>query len=105
MSDLPPKWSEAKDLDSGDTYFWNTDTNETSWDRPVAPPTAGPAPPPPPPRRREQMATSGDDPEQLLLNQLLLKLEGKVQRLANVCVALALLAAVVLVAVYGAVGL
>ena len=68
MSDLPPKWSEAKDLDSGDTYFWNTDTNETSWDRPVAPPTAGPAPPPPPPRRREQMATSGDDPEQLLLN-------------------------------------
>ena len=42
---------------------------------------------------------------ELLLNQLLLKLEGKVQRLANVCVALALLAAVVLVAVYGAVGL
>ena len=68
MSDLPPKWSEAKDADSGDTYFWNTDTNETSWDRPVAPPTAGPAPPPPPPRRREQMATSCDDPEQLLLN-------------------------------------
>ena len=68
MSDLPPKWSEAKDLDSGDTYFWNTDTNETSWDRPVAPPTAGQAPPPPPPRRREQMATRSDDPEQLLLN-------------------------------------
>lgn len=68
MSDLPPKWSEEKDITTGDIYFWNTDTNETSWDRPVAPPTAGPAPPPPPPRRREQMATSCDDPEQLLLN-------------------------------------
>jgi len=80
MSDLPPKWSEAKDTDSGDTYFWNTDTNETSWDRPIAPSTAGPAPPPPPPRRREAVAapgrhsssptttTSCDDPEQLLLN-------------------------------------
>ena len=67
MSVLPPKWTEAKDTASGDTYFWNIDTNETSWDRPVAPPMAGPAPPPPP-RRREQMAKRCDDPEQLLLN-------------------------------------
>ena len=67
MSVLPPKWTEAKDAASGDTYFWNIDTNETSWDRPVAPPLAGPAPPPPP-RRREQLAKRCDDPEQLLLN-------------------------------------
>ena len=67
MSVLPPKWTEAKDAASGDTYFWNIDTNETSWDRPVAPPTAGLAPPPPP-RRREQLAKRCDDPEQLLLN-------------------------------------
>ena len=67
MSLLPPKWTEAKDATSGDTYFWNVDTHETSWDRPVAPPMAGPAPPPPP-RRREQMAKRCDDPEQLLLN-------------------------------------
>ena len=66
MSDLPPKWSEAKDTDSGDTYFWNTDTNETSWDRPIAPSTAGPAPPPPPPRRREAVAAQPARPQPYL---------------------------------------
>ena len=61
-----PKWSEAKDPNSGNSYFWNVDTNETSWARPVA---AGSAPPPPPPDTREQnVAASIDDPEQLLLN-------------------------------------
>ena len=47
MSDgLPPGWQEVKDPSSGGSYFWNTETNATSWDRPTAGP---PGPPPPPP--------------------------------------------------------
>ena len=45
ISDLPPKWSEEKDITTGDIYFWNTDTNETSWDRPIAPPPSSPPSP------------------------------------------------------------
>ena len=59
MSDLPPKWSEEKDIATGDTYFWNSDTNETSWDRPIASPTTSPTPPPSPPHGGEK--TSGGE--------------------------------------------
>jgi len=44
---LPPNWSECTDETSGDTYFWNEETNETTWDRPVAPPVTPPAAKPP----------------------------------------------------------
>ena len=27
-------WQAVTDEDSGDTYYWNEDTNETSWDKP-----------------------------------------------------------------------
>ncbi|KAL1514521.1 hypothetical protein AB1Y20_003619 [Prymnesium parvum] len=36
---LPPGWSESKTED-GHTYYWNMHTNETSWSRPVAPPSS-----------------------------------------------------------------
>jgi len=33
---LPLGWEEHDAGDgTGDVYFWNTETNETSWDRPV----------------------------------------------------------------------
>ena len=34
MADLLPGWEAVKDA-SGDTYFWNRITNETTWDKPV----------------------------------------------------------------------
>ena len=58
MGDLPPGWSEAKDPNSGNTYFWNTDTNETRWERPVA---AGPPGPPPPPPGGPQQSYGAND--------------------------------------------
>ena len=58
MPDLPPGWSEAKDPNSGNTYFWNTDTNETRWERPVA---AGPPGPPPPPPGGPQQSYGASD--------------------------------------------
>jgi hypothetical protein len=39
---LPPDWTTAVDPDSGDKYYFNTRTNETSWDPPpVEPPPIG----------------------------------------------------------------
>jgi ATP-dependent RNA helicase DDX5/DBP2 len=57
--DLPPGWSEAKDPNSGNTYFWNTDTNETRWERPVA--SGPPGPPPPPPGGGPQQSYGASD--------------------------------------------
>ena len=34
--DLLPGWEEAKDPNTGDIYYFNPETNETSWDRPVS---------------------------------------------------------------------
>jgi len=31
---LPPNWAETKDPNTGDTYYYNSMTNQTSWDRP-----------------------------------------------------------------------
>lgn len=32
---LPKGWNDAIDAATGKTYFWNEDTRETSWNRPV----------------------------------------------------------------------
>ena len=43
---LPDGWHEAKDPSSGDVYYYNSATGETSWDPPtVVPPEAATAPP------------------------------------------------------------
>ena len=49
---LPPHWTEVKDPSSSSTYYWNDQTNETSWTRPTPPkkPKAAPARAPPPPK-------------------------------------------------------
>merc|ERR1719478_749371 len=44
----PNPWRAAKDPHSGRTYFFNTVTNETTWERP-----ADYHPPAPPPQERE----------------------------------------------------
>ncbi|KAK1947341.1 hypothetical protein P3T76_001351 [Phytophthora citrophthora] len=36
MLALSRDWEEVRDPASGDVYFWNRTTNETSWERPVA---------------------------------------------------------------------
>jgi len=33
-SDLPPEWKSAVDPSSGDTYYYNVRTKETTWDKP-----------------------------------------------------------------------
>jgi hypothetical protein len=33
--DLPEGWEEEDDLDTGETYWWNRGTGETSWTKPV----------------------------------------------------------------------
>jgi hypothetical protein len=45
-SDLPDGWAACKDESSGDTYYWNQQTNETSWERPVALVRKAPSTPP-----------------------------------------------------------
>ena len=32
--ELPENWAEAVDPETGDTYYFNIETNETSWDPP-----------------------------------------------------------------------
>lgn len=32
--ELPPGWAEVLDEETGDVYFWNCDTDETTWDPP-----------------------------------------------------------------------
>jgi len=52
MSDLPPGWKEAKDPNTGRTYYYNKITKQTKWQKPEAdippPPTNEEIPGPPP---------------------------------------------------------
>ena len=65
---LPPHWSEVNDASSGSTYYWNDQTNETSWTRPAPPkpkarPKAAPAhAPPPPPKKAVTFAATVTPP-------------------------------------------
>ena len=34
---LPPHWSEVADPETGNSYYYNSETEETTWDRPAAP--------------------------------------------------------------------
>lgn len=43
---LPPPWRKLFDEASGAEYYWNRDTNETTYDRPAAAPAPMPAPAP-----------------------------------------------------------
>lgn len=46
---LEPGWEEVKDETTGRVYYWNTQTDATSWERPCkAAPPPPPQPPPPP---------------------------------------------------------
>eukprot|EP00949_MAST-11_sp_MAST-11-sp1_P004148 g4148.t1 len=44
---LPEGWAEAVDPASGHTYYYNSSTGETQWERPPAPPIRNPRPPVP----------------------------------------------------------
>lgn len=35
-NDLPPNWTSAVDPDTGDTYYANIVTGETTWDHPLS---------------------------------------------------------------------
>ena len=48
MTDLPPGWTEQLDESRGARYYFNTETGETTWERPQPPPPAAPPPPAPP---------------------------------------------------------
>lgn len=34
-SSLPPNWQEVPDASTGRSYYWNTATNATTWERPI----------------------------------------------------------------------
>ena len=56
-SSLPPGWKAVRDDASGDVYYWNSQTNETTWDRPkVINKGAPPSIPPRNPAGNMQMA-------------------------------------------------
>ena len=46
---LPPGWMEVQDPSSGRMYYYNQNTQETTWDKPAPPAPAPVAPKPPPP--------------------------------------------------------
>lgn len=45
MPEPPAPWRAEKDPNTGATYYWNTETNETSWELPRGGPPANGAPP------------------------------------------------------------
>uniref|UniRef100_A0ACD5VDZ1 Uncharacterized protein n=1 Tax=Avena sativa TaxID=4498 RepID=A0ACD5VDZ1_AVESA len=62
---LPKPWKGLIDGNTGYLYFWNPETRVTQYDRPVAPPSADPAPVPvAQPQYHEERARNRDQPEQ-----------------------------------------
>ena len=56
-SGLPPGWQSVRDEDSGNVYYWNSTTNETTWERPQPqpqPPELEPEPEPEPEPKPEE---------------------------------------------------
>ena len=53
---LPAPWTEVLDEGSGECYFYNTETGESTWDRPGA---GQPGAPPPPPLLGQQVVIHG----------------------------------------------
>ena len=59
VTPLPPGWKEYKD-GNGKSYFYNTQSKITQWERPIVVTTDLPPPPPPPPRPHSPLI-DGDD--------------------------------------------
>ena len=62
-SDLPAGWEALADPSTGKTYYWNEDTGETSWDRPMAA-AEGPAPTAPAAAKVETQGSLPPAPEE-----------------------------------------
>ena len=66
---LPPGWQSAVDPEDGDTYYYNLNTGESTWEHPGAKKQCvdSAAPPPPPPKRprsQAQVALGAAPPQQ-----------------------------------------
>ncbi|RLN31733.1 hypothetical protein BBJ28_00015816 [Nothophytophthora sp. Chile5] len=77
-SALPDGWKEATDDTSGDTYYWNERTKETSWDRPRSAQPAGDDT-----KAAEAKGTSSQLTEYVDTHSFLLLMDRGVERLTH----------------------